>query len=244
AGHIDGAAETLMMRRDTHIDSLLERLKEPRVRKVIEPMLSGGEAAVDPLSDDTRFCLDLGLVKATAAGALSPANPIYREVMVRTLTYHAQVSLPENLINRWMDGEKLDLTALLREFQQFWRENSEIWEERYEYKEAAPHLIFQAFLQRVVNGGALILREMATGRGRVDLGVLYAGRKYVVELKLAGREPLEKSLGQTAGYMDSQGVREAWLVVFDRDVKKSWEKKLFREDRTLPDGKVVHVVGC
>ncbi|MDR1612122.1 MAG: ATP-binding protein, partial [Planctomycetota bacterium] len=102
AGHIDGAAETLMMRRDTHIDSLLERLKEPRVRKVIEPMLSGGEAVVDPLSDDTRFCLDLGLVKANAAGALSPANPIYREVMVRTLTYHAQVSLPENLINRWM----------------------------------------------------------------------------------------------------------------------------------------------
>jgi hypothetical protein len=243
-GHIDSAADALMKRRDTHIDSLLERLKEPRVRKVIEPMLTGGDATVDPLSDDTKFCIDLGLMKANAAGSLSPANPIYREVMVRALTYHAQVSLPENLMNRWMDGKTLDLTALLREFQQFWRENSEIWKERYEYKEAAPHLIFQAFLQRVVNGGAIILREMATGRGRIDIGILYAGRKYLVELKLAGREPLEKSLAQTAGYMDAAGVREAWLAIFDRDGKKSREEKIFWRDEPLPDGKLVHIVGC
>jgi hypothetical protein len=63
-------------------------------------------------------------------------------------------------------------------------------------------------------------------------------------LKLAGREPLAKSLEQTAGYMDSQGVREAWLVIFDRDPEKSWDEKLFGEDRTLPDGKLVHIVGC
>jgi hypothetical protein len=85
---------------------------------------------------------------------------------------------------------------------------------------------------------------MATGRGRIDLGVLYAGRKYVMELKLAGREPLEKSLKQTAGYLDIQGVREAWLVIFDRDPDKSWDEKLFWEDKTLPGGKVVHIVGC
>jgi hypothetical protein len=242
--HIDSAADTLMKRRDTHIDSLLERLKEPRVRKVIEPMLYGGNAVVDPLSDDTKFCLDLGLVKANAAGALSSANPIYLDVMVRTLTYHTQVSLPESLINRWMDREELDMTALLREFQQFWRENSEIWEERYECKEAAPHLVFQAFLQRVINGGAAIQREMATGRKRVDIGVLYAGRKYLIELKLAGRKSREKSLEQTTGYMDSQGVREAWLVIFDRSAEKPWDEKLFWEDTTLPDGKVVHIVGC
>ncbi|MDR1533580.1 MAG: ATP-binding protein, partial [Planctomycetota bacterium] len=132
----------------------------------------------------------------------------------------------------------------LREFQRFWRENADIWVKRYEYREAAPHLILQAFLQRVVNGGAMILREMATGRGRVDLGVLHAGRKYMMELKLAGREPLEESLRQTAGYMDTQGAREAWLVVFDRNPKKSWEEKIFWKDNALPDGKRVHIVGC
>jgi hypothetical protein len=152
--------------------------------------------------------------------------------------------MPESLINRWMDGKNLDMTALLREFQQSWREDSDIFEERFEYKEAAPHLIFQAFLQRVINGGAVIQREMATGQNRVDLGVTYAGRKYLIELKLAGHKSREKSLEQTTGYMDSQGVSEAWLVIFDRSADKSWDEKLFWEDTTLPDGKVVHIVGC
>jgi hypothetical protein len=244
ASHIDNAADVLMKQRDTHIDSLLDRLKETRVQRVIEPMLTGGDITADPLSDDTKFCLDLGLIATNASGGLRPANPIYRDVMVRALAYRTQVALPESLANRWMDGKALDMTALLKEFQRFWRENAAIWVERYEYKEAAPHLILQAFLQRVVNGGALILREMATGRGRVDLGVIYAGRKYLVELKLAGHGPGDRGLEQTAGYMDTEGVKEAWLVIFDRISDKPWDRKLFWEDRALPDGKVIHMVGC
>ncbi|MDR1534140.1 MAG: ATP-binding protein [Planctomycetota bacterium] len=244
AEHIDGAADTLLKRRDTHIDSLLERLKEPRVRKVIAPMLTGAKKEVSLLHDDTRFCLDLGLVKISAAGALEPANPIYREVILRTLTFDDQDDLPTDLINRWMDGKTLDLTALLKAFQQFWRENADVYLKKSEYLEAMPHLVIQAYLQRVVNGGALIAREMAVGRGRVDLCVQYAGKAYPVELKLAGREPLEKSLKRTAGYMDAFAAKEGWLVIFDRRAEKSWDEKLFREDKTLPDGKLVHVVGC
>jgi hypothetical protein len=85
---------------------------------------------------------------------------------------------------------------------------------------------------------------MAVGRGRVDLCVEYAGKPYPMELKLAGRESREKSLEQTAGYMDVFGTKEGWLVVFDRDAKKSWDEKLFWEDAVLPDGKTVHIVGC
>jgi hypothetical protein len=36
------AIQTIILRRDTHIDSLLERLKEERVRKFIEPLIMGG----------------------------------------------------------------------------------------------------------------------------------------------------------------------------------------------------------
>jgi hypothetical protein len=132
ANNIDSAADALMKRRDTHIDSLLDRLKEPRVQRVIEPMLYGGDAMVDPLSDDTTFCLDLGLVAVNPAGGLRPANPIYRDVMVRALNYRTQVALPESLADRWMDGKTLDMSALLKAFQQFWRENAAIWVERYE----------------------------------------------------------------------------------------------------------------
>ncbi|MDR1490299.1 MAG: ATP-binding protein, partial [Desulfovibrio sp.] len=63
AEHVDAAAETIMLRRDTHIDSLLERLKEPRVQRVMEPVLAGLGNEVSLLDDDTKFCLDLGLLK-------------------------------------------------------------------------------------------------------------------------------------------------------------------------------------
>lgn len=38
---VDQAREALIQRQDTHLDSLAERLRDPRVRQVIEPMLAG-----------------------------------------------------------------------------------------------------------------------------------------------------------------------------------------------------------
>ncbi|HKL20654.1 MAG TPA: hypothetical protein VJ904_02545, partial [Tichowtungia sp.] len=81
------------------------------------------------------------------------------------------------------DGS-IDMRRLLVEFQHFWRENSEIWQERFEYREAAPHLILMAFLQRVLNGGGRIDREYSSGRGRIDLCLHHGGRRYPVELKI------------------------------------------------------------
>jgi len=49
------------------------------------------------------------------------------------------------------------------------RENADVWLQFYDYKEAGPHLLLQAFLQRIVNGGGLIAREYGLGRGRTDL---------------------------------------------------------------------------
>ena len=39
------------------------------------------------------------------------------------------------------------MSRLLRDFQQFWRDNSDIWQGKFDYKEAEPHLVLQAFLQ-------------------------------------------------------------------------------------------------
>jgi hypothetical protein len=164
--------------------------------------------------------------------------------MVRALGYRTQVALPESLAGRWMDGKRLDMTALLKAFQQFWRENADSYHKKSEYIEAAPHLVLQAFLQRVVNGGAYITREMAVGRGRVDVCVQYAGKSYPLELKLAGRGARQRGLEQTAEYMDAFGAKEGWLVIFDRGPKKPWSKKITWSTEKLAGGKTIHVVGC
>ncbi|MDR2604895.1 MAG: ATP-binding protein [Desulfovibrio sp.] len=244
ADHMDAAAEALILRRDTHIDSLLERLKEPRVRRVMEPVLAGLGNDVSLLADDTKFCLDLGLLKNDPESGLCPANPIYRDVIVRTLNYDTQYALPRSLAHRWMNGKNIDMCALLKEFQQFWRENAEMWTARYDYKEAAPHLILQAFLQRVTNGGAQIIREFALGTHRVDVCVRYAGKAYPLELKLASSKARIQGLEQLESYMTACGASEGWLVIFDRGRSKGWDEKISWADEKLPGGGTAHIVGC
>ena len=41
-------------RRDTHLDSLIDRLREPRVRRILEPILAGELLAPDVLDDDVQ----------------------------------------------------------------------------------------------------------------------------------------------------------------------------------------------
>ena len=221
AALIDEAAEALIWRRDTHLDSLLKRLKEPRVRKVIEPVLLGEAGKLSRLSDDYAYVEDLGLIRRAEDKTVQPANAIYTEVIARGLSYDSQEELESSGIGHdapfYIKEGKLDMDALLREFQVFWRSNSEVWVERYEYREAAPHLILQAYLQRVLNGGGQIEREFAAGRGRVDLCVRYRGEVYPIELKLRNAEQTySDGLMQLSGYMERLGCVEGWLVVFDR----------------------------
>ena len=132
---------------------------------------------------------------------------------------------------------------LLQDFQQFWRENSAIWVERFQYREAAPHLILQAFLQRVLNGGGEIIREPAAGTGRADLCVVYEGGKYPIELKIRRSEKTyNEGLVQTLKYMDTFGCTEGWLVIFDQRADVSWDDKISLKKATI-EGKTVTMIG-
>jgi hypothetical protein len=245
--YVTQAAQTLILNRPTHIDSLMERLREPRVQRIVEPVIMGKQQRYDLLDDDYRYVLDLGLLTESSAG-LTPSNPIYAEVLVRTLTFRAQQELADlqtpAAAPTYLVGGKLDMRRLLGDFQAFWREHSEAWIERFEYKEAAPHLILQAFLQRVVNAGGRLTREMAAGNGRLDLCVEYAGGRYPVEIKVRrDTQTYAEGAAQLADYMDRLGCAEGWLVVFDQRKAVSWRKKLFWRAQTV-GGKTIHIVGC
>jgi len=229
--HVEQAVQTLIARRDTHIDSLMERLREARVKRIVEPLIVGETRRYDLLDDDYRYVLDLGLLREVGT-SLAPANPIYGEIIVRTLTFRSQSelddlkTLPE--APTYIVAGHLDMTRLLKDFQQFWRENSDIWVKKYEYQEAAPHLILQAFLQRVINSHGQVTREMAAGTERLDLCV---------------QKTYAEGRAQLAGYMDTLGCNEGWLLVFDRRKRVSWKQKLFWQTHADED-KTVHVVGC
>ena len=245
AALVDEAVQTIIMRRSTHIDSLLERLKEDRVRRVIEPVVSG-EVFFERSSDDYLYVTELGLIK-DIAGRILPANPIYGEVIARALSHEAQRDFvrkkPDFTLPRYLKGGAIDMDCLMRDFQQFWRENSAIWVEKFFYKEAAPHLIMMAFMQRIINGGGYIIREMGAGTKRTDLCIVYGSEKYPVELKIMrGEKSIKEGIQQTAEYMDVFGSRQGWLVVFDRRPDVCWEDKIYIKTVAVKE-KTVTIVG-
>jgi len=245
--HVEQAREQMILARETHLDSLAVRLKEPEIRAMMETLFSGSFNPELADSDAFRICTDLGLVRLEK-GFPSIANPIYREVLARQATFGAQTMIPEPEWQWQKPDGSLDMDALLREFQIFWRENSEMWEEKMSYTEAFPHLLLMAFLQRVLNGGGRIEREYAAGRGRMDLFIEYNTFKYIIEIKLIyNKQSYEtvksKGLEQTAKYRSIKAPDcPAYLVIFDRrpEVKQTpWEQRLtwmIEDDIT--------VVGC
>ena len=242
---MDEAKEKIIRERGTHLDSLMERMKEPRVRSVVEPVMLGGMVNFDELQDDVRFVLDLGILPMDGK-VLVPANPMYAEIIGRYLSWGTQQAMgmlvPET---PWVKPDGLDMAGLMAAFQQFWRENADEKAVPFQYREAYPHLVLQAFLQRVINGGGQIVREMALGSGRLDLGVHFRGAVYAVEVKTRKlyEKSHEKACQQILRYMDRLGVSEGWLVVADSDLAKPWDEKISSEDVPAGD-KTIHVVSC
>lgn len=80
--HVERAKERLILARATHLDSLIDKLRDPRVRRVVEPILAGGiREEVPAFDDDVAYTRDLGLI--AGGKQLRIANPIYLEVILR-----------------------------------------------------------------------------------------------------------------------------------------------------------------
>jgi hypothetical protein len=249
AESMEKAKENLILRRETHLDQLADKLKENRVRRVIEPLITGGSLDEDGLEDDIQYVTDLGLIRDDPDG-YRISNAIYREVIPRQLTVGFQNAMKNILQGSWFiqsDG-RLDMVKLLSEFQKFFQENSEHWTRRFDYQEAWPHLLLQAYLQRVVNGGGQIIREYGLGLKRVDLLVAWnppMGQRFVLELKVIRKSldsTIAKGLRQTAEYMGRCAAGEGHLILFDRDPEKTWEQKIFRREAS-EGNKVITVWG-
>ena len=240
---VEAAKEAIIRRRDTHVDSLMERMREPRVRRIVEPLLLGQGLTVSRNSEDFRYVIDLGLLREDEVKRVVPANPMYSEIIGRYLTRDEQDDMQSSIPETpWVKDDGLDMAGLMAAFQQFWRENSGADKNIMGYREAVPHLVLMAFLQRVTNGGGHINREMALGQGRLDLCVEFRGARYAVEVKTSDNFKGEKSYEQCAKYLDTLKLSEAWMPIFDKSKTKSWDEKIYARDVEF-DGKTIHVIG-
>lgn len=249
------AQERIIYRRDTHIDILIDKLREDRVRRVIGPILANEDGEVEKhlQDDDIQYVVDMGLI--VRGKPLRVANAIYREVIPRELTWARQQTLIQQSAWYMNPDNSINMAKLMTDFQQFFRENADSWIERFDYKESGPQLLLQAFLQRVVNGGGYIDREYGLGRGRTDLLITkplteqYGGpfQRIVMELKIFRsnlEETIRKGLEQTVEYMDRCGgtINEGHFILFDRRPGIPWDEKIWHRTETF-GGRTIEVWG-
>ena len=252
--HAQTARERLILARATHLDSLVARLAEPRVRRVLEPIVAGSVIVSDTYDDDVAYVRDLGLI--APGNPVRIANPIYREIIVRVMAASVEGNVqadPKSFVDP--DG-RLSLKRILTEFAAFWKEHGELLAGGMTYHEVAPQLVLMAYLQRVVNGGGIIDREYGVGRGRIDLCIRwpYKGgggervwQKEAIEIKVWAKgkgDPLAKGLEQLEGYMEQMGVERGVLAIFDRRPEAGGveERTGFEEVRTAGKGYAVTVL--
>lgn len=218
AKDIEQSKNILIERQETHLDSLSERLYEPRIRHIIEPLLAGNDLTGLPV-DDLRFVRDLGLVRDDERGNLVIANPIYGEIIPTMLAYVTRASI-RLAQPAWLNADgSLNPAQLLESFLAFWRQHGQPLLQSVHYHEIAPHIVMMAYLHRIVNGGGSLEREYAIGTRRMDVCLRYGAVTLGMELKVwrdGKPDPLTEGLAQIDQYLNGLGLDTGWLVIFDQ----------------------------
>ncbi len=224
------AKENLIKRRDTHLDSLMDKLQEPRVRSIIDSIISGADMMYDNYDDDLLYAENLGLIVNKGKG-VEITNNIYKEIIPRVLNKNFQDLIDPKVQWQWFikPGGKLNMDLLLKEFQKFYRRYSESWLDKFSYHESGKQLLLMAFLQRITNGGGKVDREMAMGSGRCDMLIEFEGEKFVFELKIKyNDEYIDEGKDQITRYLDTVGLEHGYLILFESKSSKEipWEKRI------------------
>lgn len=237
---VNQAKEELILRRDTHLDSLVDKLREERIKQVVTAVINGDAPDFDQYNDAILYTRDLGIIASKPPVRF--ANPIYQEIIPRVLSFGFQESFPQDIVDPvwYIQNNQLDMDALLKAFQMFYREHSEAWLERYDFREVGRQLLLMAFLQRIINGGGRIEREMAIGNGRSDLVISFGDQRFVLELKL-NRRTNDEADGkrQLVRYLQRlQPSAEGYLLLFEVNAEINWDQRLrwetwMDEERTM-----------
>jgi len=232
---VSKAKERLIAARQTHLDSLVARLTEPRVKRVLEPLMAG-----DLADGDVAFNDDLSYVVGPRPRRARCAAP------------RGQPHLPRG-DDAGDDRPRADEPRARPRLVQA-PERSTVDEEGGQsatYHEVAAQLVLMAWLQRIVNGGGFVDREYGVGTGRIDVLIRWPLRERVwqreaLELKVwkpKKADPLAAGLRQLDGYLDRLALKTGTLVLFDRRPDaEPIEERCHVTHGTTPSGRRVRVV--
>ena len=227
----------ILKEKNTNFDSLIKNLEnDPALYNFVFRIIMEGEIVMfnndDPIIEKGIMH---GIFKDN--GQITVHNRIYEQRIYNYMTAKTTVAMKSDIsyANHFnLDDGSLDMQAALLRFQQFMKE--EFNEKDATFLERQGRLVFLSFLAPILNGKGHSFKETQTSEEkRLDIIATYNELKYIIELKRwYGEVYHQKGIKQLSNYLEIQGEKVGFLVIFEYNKIKSWRKEWIEyEDKRI-----------
>ena len=222
---MDESVRLLLKEKNTNFDSLIKNLENNQaLYNFVYRIIMEGEIVAFNTDDPL---IDMGIMHGIFKdnGQIIIHNRIYEQRIYNYMTAKTTVAMKTSLnyANHFvLDDGSLDMQAALLKFQQFMKE--EFDEKDKDFLERHGRLVFLSFLAPVLNGKGHSFKEVQISEEkRLDIIATYNEHKYILELKRwYGEVYHQKGIKQLSDYLDIQGMKTGFLVIFEYNKIKSW----------------------
>ena len=226
--HFEVAYKKILNESNVHISHLTTNIRrEARFERVLMRVILNEQTLPFSIDDPTMSELfTYGVMIPDADGNCKIQNPIYQYRIVRSFqplfngleTQYLPEDTDAGFLDYMTPEGKIDMRFLLSNFRDFIaRAGYRILEIPQAPKEFVGQYLLFAYLDSFVGQirGFMYL-EVRTGRGQMNLIILHAGEKYIVETKVWGGASLyQAGKRQLAAYLKAEGAGEGYYIVFD-----------------------------
>jgi len=224
---LEAAVRGLVTESNANFDTLVKNLENNRdLYDLVYKIAIDGEPRSFNIHNPTTNFAGLYGILVNRNGSAAIHNPIYQEVIVNYMTDRMyELELPKGVdfgTGYKNDDGTLGMEAILLGFQSFMKK--EYSKKDRDFLERHGRLVFLAFIKPIINGSGYDFKEpQISEEKRLDVVITYLKHKYVAELKLwRGAKAHEKGLAQLADYLDTNGLGEGYLLIFDHSEVKNW----------------------
>jgi hypothetical protein len=228
AKDIENAVRLLLKEHNTNFDSLIKNLENnPDLYALVKEVAIDNTRPTFNIHEPTMFmAYQHGIIVERQEKAVIH-NRIYAEVIANYMAVKVELKEAKNATDvaggYKNDDNTLNMEMILRGFQIFMKK--EYNKKDRDFLEKNGRLVFLAFLKPIINGGGYDFKEpQVSDEKRLDIAVTYLRDKFIVEMKLwRGPKYHEKGLVQLSDYLDTQGLKEGYLIIFDHSEVKNWQ---------------------
>ncbi|MDI1447033.1 ATP-binding protein [Polyangium sp. 6x1] len=246
--HVHAAVHHLVDRRVTPIDALAARLAEPRVRRVVEPLLAGTALVARAHDDDIRHARDLGLLAEDDPARIE--GGIHRALVPRLLASGIGRAVADDPARFYKTDGALDVEVLLHAFAVFYRTHARHLVADAAYEAVAPELVFLGWLFRMVERRGWVDVHWGGSHGRIDVTLrvpLQSGGEQHEAFVLSSRRKGEpgakaRAVGFLEDVLDAEDLASGTVVLFDRRVKRAAGERVKLKQTTTAKGRAARML--